>query len=347
MRVLITGGGGFIGTHLAHLFTASGARVAILDRHAPQGVEMCGQSIRYIRGELEDAVALAGALDSVDVVYHLAWSGIHSVSNQDVSGHAAVNLLPTLKLLDACTGANFKRIVFLSSGGAVYGNTTAGLIREDHPTRPISAYGVAKLTAEAYFEFYWRFKGLEYFILRPSVPYGEWQNLQRGQGAVGVFLDCAVRRKPITIWGSGTTVRDYFYVGDLARACILAANPEIGRGIYNIGGGVPVTLNQLLDLVLDVTQADLHVTHEAERPFDPCNVVMDTTRARTTLLWKPTISLRAGIAKTWQWILSRSTPQALPVHSCLPQPRNVTTELVEAITTSGQNGSGQGAKVPY
>jgi len=86
LRVLITGGGGFIGTHLAHLFTASGARVAILDRHAPQGVEMCGQSIRYIRGEFRRRRGSGCALDSVDVVYHLAWSGIHSVSNQDVSG---------------------------------------------------------------------------------------------------------------------------------------------------------------------------------------------------------------------------------------------------------------------
>jgi len=108
----------------------------------------------------------------------------------------------------------------------VYGNTTAGLIREDHPTRPISAYGVAKLTAEAYFEFYWRFKGLEYIILRPSVPYGGGKICSVAKAPLASSLIAQCGGKPITIWGSGTTVRDYFYVGDLARACILAANPK-------------------------------------------------------------------------------------------------------------------------
>ena len=240
----------------------------------------------------------------MDVVYHLAWSGIPSSSNLSIRANTANNLLFTLDLLDECRNAGVKRVVFMSSGGAIYGHANQLPIPEHHPTTPISAYGAAKLSVEAYLSVYGNLYGLNSVSLRPSVPFGEWQNSSRGQGAVNVFLQNVYCGRPIVVWGSEDIVRDFFYVGDLARACLLAANMDVAPGVYNIGGGVPVTLKELIEMNQHVTGRAVPVIYEPPRSFDPPSIVLDISKARCALGWTPRVPLVDAIARTWGWISS-------------------------------------------
>jgi UDP-glucose 4-epimerase len=242
------------------------------------------------------------ALLGVDYVFHLAWSGTPGSSNHDPIAHALTNLTPTLALFDACARSKVKRVIYLSSGGAVYGRAMMLPIPEYHPTSPISAYGITKLAAESYLDFYGREHRMEYVILRPSVPYGERQNLKRGQGAVGVFLNCALTGEPITLWGGSEIARDFFYVGDLSGACIAALDPNVERGIYNIGGGDALTLGRLIEQIEGITKVRLKVRTEAPRDCDPASIVLDISKARRRLNWNPSVDLAEGLRRTWNWL---------------------------------------------
>ena len=304
MRALVTGGAGFIGVHLAHALVGEHFDVTIFDRTPVQIGALADCPVRIVTEDLANRRALQEALEGVDVVYHLAWSGIPSSSNLNIRANTGNNLLFTLDLLDECRNAGVKRVVFMSSGGAIYGHAHQLPIPEHHPTAPISAYGAAKLSVEAYLHVYGHLYNLNYVSLRPSVPFGEWQNSRRGQGAVGVFLQNVYCGRPIVVWGSGDIVRDFFYVGDLARACLLAANMDVAPGAYNIGGGVPITLKELIERIRYVTGRAVPVIYEPPRNFDPHSIVLDISKARCELGWTPRVPLVDAIARTWGWITS-------------------------------------------
>ena len=309
MRALVSGGAGFIGSHLVSALALDGFDVVMVDRAEGSGPAWAG-NVRRVVGDLLDSAAICSALQGVDLVYHLAWSGLPRSSVENPIAHVESNLAPTLALLEACVKSSVKRIVFLSSGGAVYGRALQLPMTEEHPKHPLSIYGVTKLAVESYLEFYWRQYGLDYVILRPSVPYGESQNTNRGQGAVGVFLNCALTGEPITLWGGSEVSRDFFYVGDLATACLAAANMDVERGAYNIGGGNAISLGTLVSTVEEITNTRLAVTYAPPRNIDPPSIWLDTTKARRVLCWEPQVELSMGIERTWAWLKSMQQPEA-------------------------------------
>lgn len=311
MRALVTGGAGFIGVHLAHALVGSHFDVTIFDRTPAQIGALADCPVRVVTEDLANRHAVQEALRGVDVVYHLAWSGIPSSSNLSIRANTGNNLLSTLDLLDECRNAAVKRVVFMSSGGAIYGQAQQLPIPEHHPTAPISAYGAAKLSVEAYLHVYGHLYDLNYISLRPSVPFGEWQNSGRGQGAVNVFLRNVYCGRPIVVWGNGDIVRDFFYVGDLARACLLAANTDVAAGVYNIGGGVPITLRELIEMIRYVTGRAVPVIHAPARGFDPPSIVLDISKARCMLGWTPRVPIVDAIARTWSWITSDASASHL------------------------------------
>jgi UDP-glucose 4-epimerase len=311
MRALVTGGAGFIGVHLAHVLVENRFDVTIFDRTPAPADAFADCPVRIVTEDMANRRALQQALEGVDVVYHLAWSGIPSSPGLNARASSGDNVVFTLDLLDECRTAGVKRVVFMSSGGAVYGHAHQLPIPESHPTAPISAYGAAKLSVEAYLHVYGHLYNLNYVILRPSVPFGEWQNPARGQGAVTVFLRNVYTGRPIVIWGTGDIVRDFFYVGDLARACLLAANTDVAPGAYNIGGGIPVALKELIDMIRNVTGMAVPVLYEPPRGFDPPAIVLDISKARCELGWKPQVPLVEAIARTWRWITSDECPSHL------------------------------------
>ncbi len=305
MRVLITGGNGFIGSHLLDRALGEGWQVRIHDI-ADERFRSRQTGVDYLLGDFQTERAQHEMVADVDVVFHLACTTIHQTSNENPIYDIESNLVGTVRLLQHCVEANVKKIVFLSSGGTVYGIPRELPIKESHPTNPICSYGIHKLAIEKYLGMFHHLYGLEYVVLRPSNPYGERQDFRNKQGAVTVFLGNIARNEPITIWGDGEIVRDYFHVEDLAQACVDAATTDVQRRILNIGSGTGISLNELvgrIEAVLGV-RAKVDRDSASARPFDVPELRLDISQARQVLSWQPKVSLDQGILRTWRWVLS-------------------------------------------
>ena len=304
-HILVTGGNGFIGSHLVNQLAASEQhRVTVFDLY-PRPYDPLPDGVRYIQGTLGNANLIRQTLvdQGIEVVYHLAWSTIHETALKNPAADIEQNLIPSVNLLEACLDAGVKRFVYLSSGGTVYGIPETLPIGEDHPTRPISAYGVTKLTVEKYAQMYSYLHGMNYTIFRPSVPYGPYQNPHRRQGAVSVFIYHALRGEPVTIWGDGEAQRDYFYVDDLTRALLSALDsPMSANAVINLGGTDVYTLNQLVENIEQTLKVKIQVRYESVRKFDVPHLQLDIRTARKILHWRPEVPLSEGIARTAEWI---------------------------------------------
>jgi UDP-glucose 4-epimerase len=302
MRVLVTGGNGFIGSHLVDQLIKRDWDVTVFDLNERR-YDPLPSGAHFIRGDLNQAYLVREAVSGVDVVFHLTWTTIHEVANQDPAGDVTANLIPTIHLLEACRSAGVRRVIFTSSGGTVYGPAQVWPIPESHPLNPVNSYGVTKLATEKYLYMFRHLYGLDYAIFRPSVPYGARQNPLARQGAVAVFLYRVARGLPVTIWGDGSVTRDYFYVSDLGEALIAGAENELReQRIFNIGGEEEVSLIELLRRVEEVVGKRAHVKYAPARGFDAPRIVLDTRLARQELGWKPTVSLTTGLVQTWKWM---------------------------------------------
>lgn len=301
-RALILGGNGFIGSHLTDELLRLGWDVTILDFQTRR-YDQPPSPVHFIHGSLTQSYLVREALAGVDVVFHLAWATIHEVSNEDPAADIAANLVPSIHLLEACRQQGIRRVVFTSSGGTVYGPARELPIAESHPKNPINGYGITKLAVEKYLRMFNHLYGLDYAVLRPSVPYGPRQNPLGRQGAAAVFLYRVAQGLPITIWGDGGVTRDYFYVSDLVRALIAAADGELGdHRIFNIGGPEEVSLTRLLEQVEKTVGVKAVVEHQPDRKFDASRIVLDTRLAGSELGWRPEVSLGEGLRRTWDWM---------------------------------------------
>jgi UDP-glucose 4-epimerase len=301
LRFLIVGGNGFMGTHLTDRLLEGGHSVRIYSRGSnrfratPTGAE-------YVEGELGNYGLLREAVEGSEVVYHLANTTLPKTSNDDPVYDVRSNLVDTLQLLEVCVEAGVRKVIFASSGGIVYGSPQKIPIPEDHPTNPISSYGIVKLAVEKYLGLFYHLYALDYAALRISNPYGPYQDPVGQQGAVGVFLHRVHTRWPVTIWGDGSVVRDYLYVSDLVEALELTAEVETRSKVLNIGSGRGVSLNELVTLIAEVTGEEPEVEYLPGRALDVPANVLDITRAQEELGWSPRTELAEGIATTWEWV---------------------------------------------
>ena len=302
MKALVVGGNGFIGSHLVDKLAACGWEVVVLDFQGRR-YDSLPSGVHFIHGDLNQSYIVREALVGVDVVYHLAWATIHEVANQDPAADISANLIPTIHLIEACRLAGVRRFVFTSSGGTIYGPTNQILTTESHPQNPINAYGITKLAVEKYLQMFNHLYGFDFAVLRPSVPYGPRQNPLGKQGAIAVFLYRVSRNLPITIWGDGSAIRDYFYIGDLVAALQAAAEPPLDRErIFNIGGSQGITLNCLLEKIERTVGKKAKVEYLPERKFDAPKIVLDTSLAKQVLAWEIQVSLDEGLESTWNWM---------------------------------------------
>ncbi len=304
-HILITGGNGFIGSNLVNqMATAKQHRVTVFDLY-PRPYDMLPDGVQFVQGDLSNTNLIRRTLvdQAIDVVYHLAWSTIHESALKNPTADIEQNLIPSVHLLEACLDAGIKQFVFLSSGGTVYGVPETLPVCEDHPTRPINAYGVTKLTVEKYVQMYSYLYGINYVVFRPSVPYGPYQNPHRRQGAVSVFIYHGLRGEPIVIWGDGEVQRDYFYISDLSKALMgVLDSPTAANKVINLGGKQMYTLNQLVAAIEQALKIKIQVRYEAARKFDVPRLQLDTELASELLHWQPEVSLSEGIARTAGWI---------------------------------------------
>jgi UDP-glucose 4-epimerase len=305
-NILITGGNGFIGSHLVdRLALLPDTNVTVFDMF-PRVYGSLPPRVKIVQGNLNDISLVRRTLDShsIDLVYHTAWANIHETSLKNVVADLENNLVPTLGLLETCRDVGVKRLIFLSSGGTIYGIPNSLPMREDHSTNPINAYGVTKLTVEKYIRMYSHLYGLEYVILRPSVPYGPRQPPHRRQGVISVFIYNALLGTPVRIWGDGNNIiRGYFYIQDLIEALVRVGDIQlVGEAIYNLDGVVSYSLNDIIRIIQSVLNVVINVQNEPPRPFDVPHLVLDISRATNAFGWLPHTSLEEGIINTAEWI---------------------------------------------
>jgi len=305
-NILVTGGNGFIGSHLVdELARQSDNRITIFDLY-PRLYDSLPPNIFFVQGNLNNINLIRRILEdrNIQIVYHTAWATIPETSLKNVFLDVEMNLQPTINLLEACRDAKVRRVIYLSSGGTVYGVPHLLPITEDHPTNPINPYGITKLIAEKYVQMYSHLYGLEYVILRPSVPYGPRQNPHRRQGVISTFIYNALKKLPVTIWGDGDQiVRDYFYISDLIHAMILAKDlPNREKYIFNLSGSSCYSLNEIIQIIQSVLGVHLTVNYEPPRDFDVTNLHLDISQATESLGWQPLVPIQQGIAQTAKWI---------------------------------------------
>jgi len=303
-RVLIVGGLGFIGSNLASRFVRGGWDVRVLDVRR-QPLLPIAPAVEVQEGDYENHGTLSAAMEGVDVVCHLASTTVPGTSVADPAYDVSTNLVPSVHLLDTCVRQGVKRVLFISSGGTVYGPDVRVPTSEDEPTNPICSYGVVKLAVEKYIWMYGHLHGLRGTILRVSNPYGPGQYPFGKQGAVAVVLGCLASGRPFHLWGDGSVIRDYIFIADVADACFAAAEFEDGAPLtstFNVSSGQGTSLKELISLAEDVTQRRLEIIAEETRNIDVKESILDCERARSGLGWEPQVSLRSGIERTWDWL---------------------------------------------
>lgn len=301
---LVLGGAGFIGSHLAEALAQEGEQVKVFDRPHLDRLPLFPRQrgFEIFTGDFLNPQALAPALRDTEVVFHLISTTLPKSSNDNPLYDVESNVLGSVRLLALCREHGVRKVVFVSSGGTVYGLPRTLPLDEGHPTEPICSYGIHKLMVEKYLHLARRLHGLDYCIVRPANLYGPRQRLDIAQGAVAVFLDRALRDQPIQIWGDGSVVRDYLYVGDAVDAMLKAARFEGEPRIFNIGSGVGASLNQLVAEIGKLLGRPVRVEHTEARAVDVPVNVLDCTLARRHLGWGASTSLAEGLRRTHEWL---------------------------------------------
>lgn len=303
-KVLVLGGNGFIGSHLVDGLVNQGIHTRVFGRTHLGGTSNLQKSplLELVEGDFIHEGDLRGAIEGCDICYHLISTTLPKSSNDDPGFDVRTNIAGTLRLLDYAVENRLKKIIFLSSGGTVYGPPKESPINESHPTDPICSYGITKLAIEKYLELYRVLHGLNYTILRLSNPYGERQRILATQGAVAVFLNKAINNEPIEIWGDGSVVRDYIHISDVISALLVAKNYEGDQRVFNIGAGEGRSLNDLIETIEQVIGHTVARNYKPARTFDVPVSVLSIAKARQLLGWSPSTSFEEGISRTADWI---------------------------------------------
>jgi UDP-glucose 4-epimerase len=304
MKVLIFGGGGFIGSTIADRLLLDGHEIRIFERPrvAPYRKFKEEERVEWITGDFSSSKDVSDVIQGVDAVMHLVSTTLPKNSNEDPIYDVQTNVVATLQMLRAMVTNNVRKIVFISSGGTVYGNPVYVPIDEKHPTNPLVSYGVTKLAIEKYLQIFERMHGIKTITLRVANPYGERQRVETAQGAVGVFLHNALKGIRIDIWGDGSVTRDYLHVSDVAEAFVKALGYTGSKNVFNISSGVGTSLNDLLGMLENALGKPIERRYLPGRPFDVPVNVLSNNLAREELNWAPVISMQDGVARTAKWM---------------------------------------------
>jgi UDP-glucose 4-epimerase len=304
MKVLVTGGTGFIGSFVVEKLLEKGHDVCIvaIGRELPEYIRKIRDQITFHQADYGDVDSLNKILPGCDAVIHLAWSTVPKQTRGTTGFEFSSNVISSITLLEKCIDFNIGKFVFISSGGTIYGIPDHIPIAETHEQKPISGYGLSKLTMEKLLHIYHHAQGINYSVLRVSNAYGERQNYIKNQGVISVWIRNIFKKGEIEIWGDGSVIRDYVYVKDVADAIVNALEKTNGSSVYNIGGGKGYSLNDLLDELKKISKTPFKVTYKPSRNFDVPVNILDITEASKNLGYKPTTSLSEGIRKTYAWM---------------------------------------------
>jgi UDP-glucose 4-epimerase len=299
MRAIVTGGAGFIGSHVADALLARGDEVHVLDNLAtgkrenvPDGATLHERDIREELGDLFRDVGPAA-------VFHLAAQADVATSVERPDYDADVNVLGTIRVLEAARRGG-AAVVFSSTGGAIYGECERPAT-EDDPRRPLSPYGTSKLAGEEYLAAWNRLHGMRNVVCRLANVYGPRQSPSLEGGVIAIFLDRMRDGEPTAIYGDGSQTRDFVYVADVAQA-LLAAAARSGGGVFNVGTGIETSVRELHRLCARVAGSDAEPELADARRGDLLRSVLDPGRAERELGWRPELDLEQGLHETWAWV---------------------------------------------
>jgi UDP-glucose 4-epimerase len=297
VRALVTGGAGFIGSHVVEALLARGDRVTVLDSLVTGKRENVPGGATLREGDIRSDAGAAFEAAQPEVCVHLAAQADVGTSVERPDLDADVNVLGTLRVLEAARSQG-AQVVFTSTGGAIYGECERPA-REDDPRLPLSPYGTSKLAGEEYLATWNRLYGTRHVALRLANVYGPRQLAKLEGGVVAIFMDRLAAGDTVQIFGDGEQTRDFVYVGDVVQAILAAIGA--GGGVYNIGTGVETSVNALYDACRRVAGADAEPEHGTPRPGDLVRSVLDARRALAELGWRAEHDLEHGLARTWAW----------------------------------------------
>jgi len=314
MRILVTGGAGFIGSSIVDAYVAARHHVSVVDDLSSGARENLNPRALWheldVRNEALDHVV---ASERPEIVSHHAAHVSVRRSVDDPVGDASVNVLGSLRLLEAARRHGVRRVIFASTGGAIYGEPDVVPADETHPCRPQSPYAVAKLTVEHYLRYFRTTYGLEVVILRYANVYGPRQDPHGEAGVVAIFIQKILAGRSPIIYGDGEQTRDFVHVADVVRANLAALDLALDGpepAIFNVATGQGTSVNQLWTALAGIARPAVPPRHEPAKAGDLSRSVLDPARAKRVLGWQPTVDLAEGLRLTWDWFVARERKRA-------------------------------------
>lgn len=303
---LILGGNGFIGSHLAGGLLRQGFTVKVFDtfQGGMKNLDSVRDNIELINGDFLCDADVIRALKDTDYVFHYISTTNPVTSLENPVFDISSNIIGSVKLFQHAQNAGVEKVFFPSSGGTVYGEPKEIPIRESAPMNPVNPYAISKLAIEKYLDYFHHHFGMKYVILRYSNPYGEGQNPHAKQGVIPIFLNKIKNNERPVIYGDGSAIRDYLYIGDAVDATIAVVTSGTRERVFNIASGEETSLNQLIEIMSEVTNKHCLPEYVNDGKTYLSRFVLDISRLTRETGWKPKIPLKEGIDRTWRWISS-------------------------------------------
>ncbi len=308
-KCLVLGATGFIGAHLVDELLQAGHEVRAFDRTKREGAQTSIEerpNLTIFRGDFLNRNDLDAALEGIEYVFHFISTTTPATSAKSPLLDIDTNLKMSVELMGLCVKHKVKRLIFPSTGGAIYGQSLSRPITEQDLTEPVSPYAIGKLAIEGYLRYFRQTHDLDYLTLRVSNPYGIGQNLTGNQGVIPIFLNLIQQNRPIIVFGDGNGMRDYIYITDLVGMIMKVFNKPTKYQTYNLGAGTGLTLGRMIGYMEEITGKKAEVRYQPKRPTDIESVVLDINRYREEFGEPDLTSLKDGIAKTWDYVLSKA-----------------------------------------
>ena len=302
---LILGGSGFIGSHLAEALVKKGCHVRIFGdfKSGMRNIESISDNIEIVKGDFQNSSDVVSAVQDIDCIFHYISTTNPASSFDNPVYDIETNIVSSVRMMEIALKNDVKKIIFPSTGGTIYGDARTIPLSEEVPANPLNPYAISKMTIEKYLHYYFSQYGMDYLVLRYSNPYGERQNPLGNQGVIPIFLRKIRHNEAPVIYGDGNSVRDYIYIKDAIDATLSLLEKTSQEKVFNIGSGTGTSLNQLLEIMSQITGKAVSPVYKADAGRYIRNIVLDISKVRNCTGWHPKIDITEGINLTWKWLI--------------------------------------------